>query len=388
MHVRFFGLLLLLRLPLSSQPADPAPGNHQLAQEGPTSPTLHPKQPKPEIQAFLAARKIDICAGRVTPHRETLMALAASKNPTERMWALCRLVEAGDLSQYQEFGKAAVLHVSATVQPRGGHGDSKVGKASQVIGWGAPEAWAISPDSTFWKSLSKTLEQDPNASIDQGLYSVWCYNTLPSQRGLIDQVARQIKSSISLKPRSPDPWNDPRFWIVTDWAIAWGAAEDFDRLEQLIQDPLAKREFSRRVSELKKLQAYLPCLAENQARLHDTSGDANRMEGIPDEMASLLRMYLAAPSFSFSKMKVKTQPPAPAYPTEARMRRMTGEMAVEITIDPTGVPCMVRVKPGPFLAFFAPTSLKYAETWRFEPATLNGVPQRAKFLLTMPFRLR
>lgn len=341
-----------------------------------------------EVKAFLEARQKDISAGRRSPHQDMLRSMTRSKDITERLWALGRLVEAGDLTVYEEYGQAMVLHIRATVQARSGHASAKAQRASLVIGAGAPEATHISPKSPFWKALANTLQQDSTVQVDQILYSVWCYNTLPSQRDLIRLVAPHIASKVSIKSQQMDPWSDPRFWIVTDWAITWGTSHDFAQLEGLIKDPFARREFARRFKELQKIQSYLPCLVENQARANVPTGDSGPFEALPKEMAEKLKNFGAAKGFHFSQIKVNRQPSAPAYPVEAQARKLMADMQVEITIDPTGSPCMVRMRPGPFLAFFAPTCLEYSETWRFQPATLNGIPQYAKFLLTMPFRLR
>jgi len=88
----------------------------------------------------------------------------------------------------------------------------------------------------------------------------------------------------------------------------------------------------------------------------------------------------------FSRIKVAHQPAAPAYPAEAKENRIQGTVVVSITVDEKGVPIEVKAIEGP--EALAPTAVDYAKAWRFEPALQKGVPVKARFKLTMPFKLR
>lgn len=90
--------------------------------------------------------------------------------------------------------------------------------------------------------------------------------------------------------------------------------------------------------------------------------------------------------FDFSQIRVRYQPPAPHYPTEAKLARVQGTVVLSLIIDPKGEPVRVDAEEGPVPLLT--TAIAYALDWRFEPALLNGVPQYARFKLTMPFRLR
>jgi TonB family protein len=89
---------------------------------------------------------------------------------------------------------------------------------------------------------------------------------------------------------------------------------------------------------------------------------------------------------TFSQIKIRNQPPAPPYPTRAKEQGIQGTVVVEITIDPTGMPIRVEALSGPGELLM--TAIRYALKWEFEPARLNGIPQAARFKLTMPFALR
>jgi TonB family protein len=104
----------------------------------------------------------------------------------------------------------------------------------------------------------------------------------------------------------------------------------------------------------------------------------------------LARAGLAVPTgavdFDFSAIKIAHQPPAPAYPADAKAARIQGTVVVELVVDEQGVPVSARALEGP--PQLAPTAVAYAREWRFEPALVNGKAVQARFKLTMPFRLR
>ncbi len=90
--------------------------------------------------------------------------------------------------------------------------------------------------------------------------------------------------------------------------------------------------------------------------------------------------------FNFSQMKVAYQPPAPPYPALAKIAGIQGTVVVELTVSPTGIVEFAHAIQGPPQLRAAAEA--YAVQWQFQPAMLNGVAQRARFRLTMPFRLR
>jgi protein TonB len=90
--------------------------------------------------------------------------------------------------------------------------------------------------------------------------------------------------------------------------------------------------------------------------------------------------------FAWDQMKVKFQPPAPQYPPLAKIARIQGTVVVEIIVGPDGIPTSAHAVEGP--AQLRQCAEDYAMKWKFEPALLNGVPQTARFKLTMPFHLK
>lgn len=93
-----------------------------------------------------------------------------------------------------------------------------------------------------------------------------------------------------------------------------------------------------------------------------------------------------ATDFDFSQIKIKHQPPMPPYPLGARQRRIQGTVVVGIEIDEDGRPIRGLVHKGPPELMLS--ALAYALDWAFEPARLNGKAQKARFKLTLNFRLR
>ncbi|BDU77620.1 energy transducer TonB [Mesoterricola sediminis] len=90
--------------------------------------------------------------------------------------------------------------------------------------------------------------------------------------------------------------------------------------------------------------------------------------------------------FDFSQMKIKYQPPPPPYPALAKIAKIQGTVVVQIVVGPDGIPVSAKAIEGP--AQLRQTAENYAMSWKFEPAMLNGVAQTARFVLTMPFKLK
>ncbi len=88
----------------------------------------------------------------------------------------------------------------------------------------------------------------------------------------------------------------------------------------------------------------------------------------------------------FGRVKVLHQPPAPAYPAEAKAQKIQGTVVVELTLDEKGVPVDAKAVEGP--EALRATAEAYARAWRFAPVKRDGKPASVRFKLTMPFRLK
>lgn len=328
-------------------------------------------------QAFMSARSIDIKAGRLPEHAAFLKRVSESKYSEVRIWALARMVEAGDLARYLDLAKELGEHIRKTVMADEGQG---VAPFKWSNSGRAPD---IHPSSPFYAALEQSIREDPDRTVADGLYVVWCYNTLPNQRPLIYEIARHVQAPVSLRNPVADPWNDPRFWIVTDWALAWGEPEDFEKLPQVMGSERARREFERIATAVTRIPGFFAC--HNGTPLFDRVNPS--FPSGPGPVEATGPDTKPEPPW-FQQVKVSYQPPAPRYPVEARTRRLMANLEIQILLDTQGKVCGARAAPGPFLAFFAPTGLEYASRWIFQPAVLNGAPVQARYMLHMPFRLR
>ena len=89
--------------------------------------------------------------------------------------------------------------------------------------------------------------------------------------------------------------------------------------------------------------------------------------------------------FDSSHIKVTYRPEAPAYPAEAKAKGITGTVIVEVLVDRDGRVESAKPVEGP--EELRATAVAYASAWKFKPAVLDGKPVKARFRLTMPFRL-
>ena len=89
--------------------------------------------------------------------------------------------------------------------------------------------------------------------------------------------------------------------------------------------------------------------------------------------------------FSFNQMVVTTKPPDPTYPPIARAAKIRGMVNVEMIIGTDGVPVSAKAVSGP--GMLHEHSVAYALKWRFRPATEDGRPVQAKFVLGVNWTL-
>lgn len=352
-----------------------------------------------KLVAFLAARKTNLNAARQPQWTNWLKTLERTGNPSLKAWALARQVEAGDYTAYPAFQSALSEHLLGLSKPGIGAGDkiihdppgtllfADLPKPQPIIAQmrisvvAVPGALRISHQSVFWLSLRKTLQESPDRRLDAGLYSVWCYGTHPDQRDLILDIAAHAQSPKTPANPEADPWNDPRFWIVTDWAMSWGTREDFQAIHAVLKGA-PQAVFDRLTRIVEAVPEFFTEPNPLLARFGPT-GAPPLLESEPPVGSKDWPLPL-----DFSRLKVLNQPPPPHYPQEAQARRMMTSLVLIVSIDPKGLTTACRPEPGPWLGFFAPTGVSYAMRWRFSPALLNGTPQYARFTLTMPFRLR
>ncbi len=85
-------------------------------------------------------------------------------------------------------------------------------------------------------------------------------------------------------------------------------------------------------------------------------------------------------------VKVKSLPPAPTYPREAKIAGISGDVTLDVTIDKNGIPISVKTLGGPFE--LRATAKFYVLKVEFFPFIENGLPTETSFQFVLPFRLR
>ena len=76
----------------------------------------------------------------------------------------------------------------------------------------------------------------------------------------------------------------------------------------------------------------------------------------------------------------------PVYPQMARTQRVSGDVTIDALIDVSGRVSTMRVISGPSLLHEA--AMSALKQWRYQPATLNGVPTATHLTVTVQFRLQ
>jgi hypothetical protein len=389
MHLRIlslFAMTLTMRI-LALAPVPSEPPIFALVQSWAGSDAAAKGFTREQVVAFLNARKADLTAARQPQWSDWLKGLEQVKGPSLKAWALARRVEAGDYTAYPAFQEAITEHLLGISKPGSGRSDLVITDPPRGMSAPMPDALCIDHASVFWRSLRKTLQATPDRTLNTGLYSVWCFGTHPDQKDLILELAAQVRTPLTIKNPHADPWNDPRFWIVMDWAIAWGSRDDFEIIQKTLPEGAAQFAFKRVFLAMDQVPDFFKNMATAEpakpfAFFPPPFASAPRDGKIPDPLQE------SAVEIPFSQIKVLDQPPAPRYPEEAKGRKMMTNLVLLLVVDPHGKPISARPLPGPWLGFFAPTGIAYGMRWRFRPAELNGVPLYSRFRLTMPFRLR
>ncbi|HKF26750.1 MAG TPA: TonB family protein, partial [Candidatus Acidoferrum sp.] len=76
----------------------------------------------------------------------------------------------------------------------------------------------------------------------------------------------------------------------------------------------------------------------------------------------------------------------PVYPQMARSQRVAGDVTIDALVDGNGRVSAMRVVSGPALLHDA--ALSAVKQWKYQPATLNGVPTSTHLNVTVQFRLQ
>lgn len=324
------------------------------------------------LQAFLQARRADLRAARSPAWKPWLEKLAEARSPELGAWARTRLVEGGVFAHYEALLAAAVEHLQQLSRP--GSKKGVLRQPASAGGW-MPGIFRIQPDSAYWVEVERQTRERSDLAVNPNLYAVWCHGTFPAQRALIYDIAAKVDARPTVKSPKADPWNDPRLWIVADWAMAWGSSEDFRTLEAQLPEGPARAAFARLAAGLKDNPAFW-AKAPGPAELRRLNAllvqEAKPAEGL---------------DLDSGQMKVLQEGPDLGYPPAALERSLQTSLAVYLSVDPAGKVAAWRPAPGPWLGMFTPWAAPSVPHWRFEPETRGGAAQWARTTLHLNFRL-
>ena len=325
------------------------------------------------LEAFLQARRLDFRAAKGVAWKSWLDGLAASKQPQVQAWARTRLVEAGVFGPYEALLDSAVEHLRQLSQTGAKRGVLR--QPPSASGW-MPGLFRLHPDSPFWVEVERQTRSRPDLAVNSNLYAIWCHGHFPAQRALIFDIAAKVEAKATVNSPKADAWNDPRLWIVADWAMAWGSAEDFRTLEAQLPDGPARTAFSRLGNALKENAAFWakPLDREALQRLNALQVQDGKRAGSDDREDRPPTVLKEGPDFG--------------YPPAAQERGLQTSLVVSATVDPEGKLTAWRPYPGPWLGMFTPWAAPSIIQWRFEPARREGIAQWGRTSLTLTFRFK
>ena len=317
------------------------------------------------VEAFLDARKAAVVSRG--PVLAWLKKLSEAKDPSVRAWALARRLESGDFLVFNEYRQRLMEHLVGLSRQRVGPGDQAIQDPPYL-----PSALVISQASPFWPAFQVTLQKSLHEPMDASVYAVWCHGTAPNQRALILEEAARVNPKMTPNNPKADPWNDPRFWIVVDWVLAWGSADDYAAVIRSLPAGPARFELERVQDQVLKLTVKWPPQGSIQ---------------VPEALQAENEAEAPGGGSRIQHLRVKARSTMLAFPEHAKRRRLTSRVTVDVTVGVDGVPLRTQLRPGPWLGFFGPTTLADTMGWRFEPARIDGVPKQAVYHHTVNYTL-
>jgi periplasmic protein TonB len=76
----------------------------------------------------------------------------------------------------------------------------------------------------------------------------------------------------------------------------------------------------------------------------------------------------------------------PIYPKEAKERKISGKVVLEVEINRLGEPRNINIRSGPQI--FLDSSLEAIRQWRWKPYELNGQAVEVDTVVTLNFKLQ
>ncbi|MBL0211847.1 MAG: M56 family metallopeptidase [Holophagaceae bacterium] len=91
-------------------------------------------------------------------------------------------------------------------------------------------------------------------------------------------------------------------------------------------------------------------------------------------------------NMEFAQVKILHRPETLAYPAEAKKQGIQGKVVVSLLIGKDGIPESAEAVEGP--EALRSSAAEYAKEWRFKPVKVDGQAAKARFKLSIVFRLQ
>lgn len=331
---------------------------------------------------FQTARHADLRAAAAEPYRTWLMGiLKTSKDKDAQAWAATRLVEAtaplksGDIQPLPFVAARAyddMFNLLKGVMPL-----QPLADPFNPFG-----AIADIPDNApFWPAFRRVNLTGHGTPITPMVYALMAPHIQDSDRAWI---LAQLESD----KEGGDPWNSSTFWMALDWLMVYGSPKDWQDFAAVSPTPRWKTQIESRSRALQEIPAYW----DVPRRVQDMFCEGVTAEEFWKSPEACLAAWgvtrESLVTLAWNEDRVKKQAGYLGFPTEAKMRRMSNSISLQLLVDATGQVRSIRPEPGYGLAFFAPTSMAWASKTLFEPATIAGIARPEKFVYRLNFRLR
>lgn len=332
--------------------------------------------------AFQTARQADLRAAATEPYRTWLMGiLKTSKDKDAQAWAATRLVEATALL------KAGDIQPLPFVAARAYDDMFKLLKGFMPL---QPVADPFKPfgaiadipdDAPFWPAFRHANLTGHGTPITPMVYALMAPHIQEGDRAW-------VLAQFETDKEGGDPWNSAAFWMALDWLLVYGSPLDWQGFKAAAPNSRWASQIEDKARFLQNVPAYwdVPRRVQDMFCAGVTADDFWKNPDACLAAWGVTRESLV--TLAWNEDRVKQQAGFPGFPMEAKMRRLSNSISLQLLVDATGHARSIRPEPGYGLAFFAPSGMAWASKTIFEPAMVAGVPRPEKFLYHLNYKLR
>ncbi|MDR3682170.1 MAG: hypothetical protein P4L11_00470 [Geothrix sp.] len=323
------------------------------------------------LKGFLAARRADLTAGASGVWLPWLTGLSQGTSTNLSLWALARRAEAGDSSAYRPYQEALLLHLKGLTVRRSGKVRFVAFDPPRTEAFDLPGTFQPDPSSPLWTWFFNRISARKDMLVTPADYALWCYNTAPSQRQLILDLAAHVQDLPDkeaydpgvLQGRRPSAWQDPRYWVVLDWLFSWGREADW----QTAMDGIPMKD-----------QPYFQVIfnaLKNSTRsfngsLEASRGADNRLNPLWTEPGDVFSHKWT--QWTGSRLGFQLQRPDPFMLPAPRIPvRFMTVLRSEVTFGRDGKVSFVRPLPGPWVCVHALQEMHNLSRWTIKGGSEN-----------------